>query len=105
MSCISFLCSGTYGVFLNLCVTMGSVKDPNAQGLVKTVFNEGAKQGSLSCVDTELEGKSQNTTVDSLVQGTSVLRDLVELDSLEAAAGHRDRGRVGVRKTGLTQDT
>ncbi len=65
------------------------MQDPSAKELVKKFFNEGAKQGSLSYVDTELE-KTQNKTVEGLVQGTSVLRDLMELGSLEAAAGHRE---------------
>ncbi len=74
-------------------VRRGCVKDPSAKGLVKTVFNEGAKQGSLSYVDTELEN-TQNKTVEGLVQGTSVLRKLVGLGSLEAATGHRDNQKL-----------
>ncbi len=52
------------------------------------------KQGSLSYEDTELDEKRQNKTVGGLVQGTPVLRELVELGSLEAATGHRDNQKL-----------
>ncbi len=46
-------------------------KDPNAKGLINTVFNEWAKQGSLSCVDAELRN-NKTKLEDEKIQGTSV---------------------------------